>query len=264
MKKAIVTLVVGDTYRKIYDHIAPLNRMWMGRLGWEEIIIDCIPEDFRKRYDRKSKANGWIYYMYKLFLPSILLNYDLIAFVDSDCVINPNAECLSQYVDKIPLGGFAGVQTVTFEERKLFPTWKCFYYDALRDIGYDGLPPYPERHINAGLLLYRPKDIWKRWIELLNIETNLNEENRLNVYEVQDNRCFFLPRMWNTVWLYERVIRGWSPGFHRNKLFRKIHESVLTLSEGRKINMVYKNVAMLHFAFEHQKMLLIDSNSFNA
>ena len=258
MKKAVVSVVVGDMYRTIYDHIAPLNRMWTDRWGWDSIVIDSIPDGFGARYSKDGRPGGWIYYMYKLFIPSLYRDYDLVAFVDGDCVINPNAACLSEFIDRIPRGGFAGVQDTTFEERKLFPNWKRYYYDGLRDYGYDGTPHYPERHINAGLLLYRPNDVRERWIELLNIDTDLNEENRLNVYEVQDDRCLFLPRNWNTIWLYERVRRGWSKGNYNNKVSRKLHRCILGLTERKKVNMVYKNVSMLHFAFEHKKMLLID------
>jgi len=161
-------------------------------------------------------------------------------------------------VDRIPHGGFAGVQDTTFEERKLFPTWKRYYYDGLRDYGYDGAARYPERHINGGLLLYRPGDVYERWNELLNIDSDLNEENRLNVYEVQEDRCLLLPRHWNTIWLYERVRRGWSKGSYNSKMSRRIAALYLRLTERKKINMVYRNVSMLHFAFEHKKMLYID------
>jgi|GEM_PF-1515357 len=257
MKKAVVTMVVGDAYKKIYDHVAPLNHMWMDRWGWDSIIIDSIPDDFRARYSKSNNQSGWIYWMYKLMIPSLFRNYDLIAFVDSDCVINPNSACLSPYIENIPRGGFAGVQDTTFEERKLFPSWSRYYYDDLRDQGYNESPRYPERHINAGLLLYRPADVWERWIELLNIETDLNEENRLNVFEVQEERCFFLPNDWNTVWLYERIRRGWSKETY-SKLSGKLHRLKMLFTERRNINMVYQNVSMLHFAFEHKKMLLID------
>lgn len=258
MKKAIVSIVVGDTYQKIYNHIAPLNKMWMDRWGWDSIIIDNIPDDFRKLYSRCHKSPGWIFFMYKLLIPSLFRNYDLIAFVDSDCVINPNAGCLSAYMENIPKGGFAAAQTVTFAERKLFPNWNRYYYDDLRNLGYNGTPRYPEKHISVGLLLYRPKEVWEKWIELLNIDTNLNEENRLNVYEVQENRCFFLPMHWHTVWLYERVRRGWTKGSYNNRISRKLNNFVLEFTERNKVNMVYKNVSMMHFGFEHKKTLLID------
>lgn len=45
-------------------------------------------------------------------LPADLLDYDLVAFVDSDVAINPSAPCLSQLATDIPLEGFAAVQAV--------------------------------------------------------------------------------------------------------------------------------------------------------
>lgn len=114
-------------------------------------------------------------------------------------MINPNASCLSSFINKIPIGGFAGVQTVSFEYRKLFHGWNRYYYDDLRENGYDISQRYPELHVNAGLLLYRNEEVWERWIELLSLDLDINEENRLNAYGVQDGRCFFLPRHWNTV-----------------------------------------------------------------
>ena len=232
MKKAMVTIVVGEKYRRIYNHVAPLNRKWMDRWGWDSIIIESIPDDFRARYARKYNNNSrWVFLMYKLFIPSLFRNYDLVAFIDSDCVINPNAECLSKYLDNIPAGGFAGGQPVTFEERKLFPNWNEYYYDDLRSCGYNEFPRYPDKHISSGLLLYRPRDVWERWLELLNIDSELNEENRLNVYEVQEDRCFFLPKRWHVVWFYERVRRGWSKGYYSNKLTRKLNQCLLWFTE---------------------------------
>jgi len=261
MKKAMVTIVVGEKYRRIYNHVAPLNRKWMDRWGWDPIIIESIPENFRAQYAEKDKPSGWVFFMYKLYIPSLFRNYDLVAFIDSDCVINPNAECLSQYIDNIPTGGFAGGQPVTFEERKLFPNWNQYYYDDLRSHGYDEFPKYPDKHINSGLLLYRPSDVWERWLELLNMDSELNEENRLSVYEVQEDRCFFLPRQWHVVWLYERVRRGWSKGYYSNKLTRKLNQCLLKFTERNRINMVYREVSLLHFALEHHKTFLIDTTA---
>ena len=258
MKKAVVSMVVGDTYQRIYNHVAPLNCAWIDRWGWDYIIIDSVPDDFKEQYTKKGNQPGWIYWMYKLLIPSLFRNYDLVAFLDSDCVINPNAACLSEYIDQIPLGGFAGVQDTTFEERKLFPSWNRYYYDDLRARGYNGLPRYPDRHINAGLLLFRPNEVWERWIELLNIDTEINEENRLNVFEVQDDRCLFLPMSWNTIWQYECVRRGWLNKKYHNNLLGKFHRGLLRYTEQNKVNMVFRSVSMLHFAFEHHKMLLLD------
>lgn len=258
MRKAVITLVAGDEYRKLYDHVAPLNSMWMHRWGWDSIIITSIPDDFRRVYSRDDRPSAWAYIMYKLLIPSLFRDYDLVAFIDGDCVINPAAGCLSDYAEDIPAGGFAAVQTVTFEERKLFPDWNRYYYDDLRGRGYEGTPRYPERHINAGLLLYRPRDVWERWIDLLNIDAGLHEEHRLNVYEVQEERCLFLPDRWNVLWMYERARRGWVYGSYGNRLARPVNRRLMERDERKKLNMVYGDSSMVHFAFEHRKMLWID------
>jgi hypothetical protein len=259
MRKAVVTIVAGERYRILYDHIASLNGLWMHRWGWDFIMITSIPSDFRNSYSRDDRPSAWIYYMYKLAIPSLFRDYDLIAFLDSDCVINPGAGCLSEYVVDIPNGGFAAVQDVTFDERKLFPTWNRYYYDDLVDRGYDGVPPHPKIHINAGLLLYRPRDVWERWLDLLRIDIGLNEENRLNVYEVQDHRCLFLPHHWNVVWMYERARRGWiHEKSYKNRIARGVNRRLREVGERKRVNVVYRDVSMMHFAFEHAKMLWIN------
>lgn len=258
MKKAVVTIVVGDKYQRIYNHVSPLNNKWMERWGWDSIIIDSIPEEFKVRYCKKNESLGLICMWYKLVIPSIVKDYDLVAFVDCDCVINPNAACLSEYEDSIPRGGFAGVQVVSFEERKLFPNWRQSFYDGLQIDGYNMAPSFPEKHINSGLLLYRPCEVWERWLELLNIDSDLNDEYRLNIFEVQAGRCFFLPECWNILWYYERVRRGWSKGTYRNKLTRIISQLFLSLTERNKIHKVLVDASIMHFAHEPQKMMLID------
>lgn len=50
MRKAMVTIVVGEKYRRIYNHVAPLNHKWMDRWGWDSIIIESIPDDFRAQW----------------------------------------------------------------------------------------------------------------------------------------------------------------------------------------------------------------------
>ncbi len=260
MKKAVVTIAVGEKFQRLHNHVAPINRIWMDRWGWDSIVIDMIPDDFQAMYEGKGKSFGWICLMYKLMIPSLFRNYDVVAFLDGDCVINPNAGCLSEYVDKIPSGGFAGVQDVSYEERELFPNWNHYYYDDLRVRGYQSNPPFPKQHANAGLLLYRPNEIWERWQELLHVdvEGGLTVENRINVYEVQEGRCFFMPEHWHVLWLYERVRRGWSKGSYSNRFSRKMNGILLGMTERDKVHAVLESVSMIHFAFEHQKMMLVD------
>lgn len=262
MKKAVVTIVIGDKYRSIYNHVAPLNRRWMDRWGWDSIIIDDIPDDFRYSHSKSGKSFGLICMLYKLQIPSLFRHYDLVAFVDCDCVINPNATCLSEYAEGIPIGGFAAVQEVSFEERGLFPGWPYYHYDGIDGTGYGGPPRFLKRHINSGLLLYRPEEVWARWLELLDVDSDLNDEYRLNISEVQDDKCLFLPEHWNVLWLYERVRRGWSKGSYGNKISRKVNQLILSLTEREKANMVLRNSSMMHFALEHDKMMLIDTNNY--
>ncbi len=192
--------------------------------------------------------------LYKLELPSQLVAYDLAAFLDSDAVLNPAAPCLSTFADALPSGGFGAVQTVSFTERSLFPEWAPSYYDEFRAEGLDRVPR-PDLQMNGGLYLYRPHEVARRWRELLDLDTSMNEENRLCVYELQEGRCLFLPLAWNTVWLSERRRLGIEPATRVGRVLNRLTGHV---RERAALHDALLRSHMLHLAFEHSKVAWID------
>ena len=119
----------------------------------------------------------------------------------------------------------------------------------------------PELHVSAGVLLYKPADVAASWRALLGIRNGLNEENRLNVYEVQAGRCLFLPPQWNVVWMYERQRLGLERRFasRTGKALAKARTMLKVGERGERIAALntLRDSHMLHFGYEHEKIFWI-------
>lgn len=267
MRKALVTMAIGARFEREYEHLLPLREAWARRHGWDLHVVRSIPEPFVRAHSRSDKPGlGWCCYLYKLQLPEAFSDYDLVAYVDSDIAINPAAPCLSAYESQIPAGGFAAVQTVGHEERRrLFPLWAEYYYDDLVARGFNRSVPNPKLHVSSGVLLFRPRDVAERWSALITLDTDLNEENRLNVYEVQAGRCFLLPGPWHVVWMYERHRVGLEKPIRTvwGRLARKCRKTVRwrRSRESAAILGTLQNCHMLHFGYEHEKVFFLDRNA---
>lgn len=259
MRKALVTVAIGDRYER-WEQISGQSRLHYAKQhGWEYIVIRSLPTDLEGLASRPfSKACM----MAKLLVPDMTHEYEIVATMDGDTFLNPNAECLTRYEPSIPAGGFAAVNTVTQEERhQLFPSWDVDYYQRLeKECALDKAIERRDLYINGGLLLFRPHEVAERWRELAVIPSKLSQENRLNVYEVQRNVCFALPEHWNTLWLYEKyrlklliptVRRVISPTFIANEIKNRL---LWRLWEKPEILRCLARVSMVHLAFEHHKI----------
>ena len=257
MRKKIVTLAAGEDYQRLERASGPSRRAYAVRHGWDYEVIDQIPDVFRAEHP--TARFGMLCYLYKLSIPSRNLDHDLVAFFDCDSLLTPNAPCLSEFAERLPQGGFGAVQTVAYEERRrLHPDWAPDYYAQLEKNGAT-LPAIPDRttQINAGLLLFRPAEVHERWTELLHLNSPLNEESRLNVYEVQQGRCLLLPPEWNLLWMYEKyrlgILKPQSnfPLRLRNYLYNRVLGKPL---ERRRLREAFGRCHLLHLAFEHHKI----------
>ena len=253
-KKKLVTLAVGDEYQRLERVSGPSRREYAKRHGWQYEVIERIPDSFRQRFP--GARFGWVCNLYKLLLPELNQEYDLVAYMDNDSVVSPRASCLSSYSDQLPSGGFAAVQTVHFAERARFhPEWAANYYAEL-PLG-DLIVRNVEAQINGGLLLFRPREVRDAWTALLNSDTPLNEENRLNAHEVQAGRCLFLPGEWNLLWMYEKyrlgILRPQRNPF--DKLWNRAYNRYIgKWHERARMNDALNRCFMLHLAFEHRKI----------
>lgn len=266
MRKALVTIAVGEDYVEHYNHVAPTFRYYADEHGWDLHLVSEVPQSFVERYSRPERPNkAYCCWLYKLVLPRLFEDYDLVFFVDSDCVINPKAPCVSSFADDIPSGGFAAAPDIYFEDRaKYFPWFVKYHYDEYIAQGVlDKQVPDPTTHINAGVLLFKPKEVRERWQYLLDLDSWMKEEDRLNVYEVQAGRVLMLPRQWHCAYMYEKGRRGLPSRIvpNNNWIEKKINKAFRRLTrpiEAKMMREIVRDNYITHFLLEHATLEHID------
>lgn len=240
-----MTLAVGAECTTLEKYTGKFRRYYAEKHGWDYITV-CDPP-----------AGGWRgIFMEKLKMSTRMCQYDLVAFMDCDSLVNPAAPCLSQFNALLPQGSFAAGQPLPHYKRKnLYPDLPDDYYvEQELERGWKGSIRDRTLFINSGLLLYRPREVAKRWSELAEMDSLLWEEARLNVYEVQNDLCMLLPPEWHILWEYHRtehypfLCRTASSVLHRvrNKLVDILFAGQL---ERDLMLITLRNNCFVHFAF---------------
>ena len=144
------------------------------------------------------------------------------------------------------------MQDVAFSERPMFSSWRHYHYsDFLNDQEAERLP-FPETHINTGLMLVKPSGVMDEFSSLNEDDSPLSDEDRINLRFTQTGRVLLLPTKWNAVYPYELVRRGYYRGQgspSRFRLVRRIEDEWhLRVTEQRLIMKVFPEVYVLHFA----------------
>jgi hypothetical protein len=263
MKKVLVSLAIGEQYAELDRTTAPFREAWAARHGWDCETIRELPSWFLERHSSEGAKSAST--LYKLLIPGAFAAYDLVAFCDLDAFMNPDAPCLTTYEDQIPEGGFAAANDLPFEKRAVcFPEWEVDYYVELeKRIGAKLDLPSREQSMNSGLMVYRPSEVADRWQKLADMDTPLNEENRLNVFEVQQGKCFFLPLEWNVVWQYyvrEHFPYLQRPARHNRWIHRAntlIARTIGAPIERRHLMATLAKSHVLHLAFQRAKAGLL-------
>ena len=263
MKKALVTIAIGEKYEALEKAYAKTRVEYAKRHGYEYIVYTEMPADWvevKKDFPKKRQAN-----MFKLYLPTLQHDFDFVAFIDVDTAVSPTAPCLTEHEPQIPKGGFAACETYDWDERHHYwPDWAEDYYKGLEEkygVKFTDEIKNPQVNINGGLMLYRPQEISERWRELSEMDTPLTQENLLNVYDVQNGLVHIMPREWNLLWMYEKFRLGYlKPA--KNDLI-KARNKLLNLYgrpfEKPMIEDALKRCHMLHLAYEHEKLLWLDA-----
>lgn len=269
MKKALVTLAVGESYEEMESIGGPFRRAYAERHGWDYLVLSEPPDDLEQLGRRRAFFNQ------KLRLPQMLLNYELAVYVDCDTVFNAGAECLSSYTSLLPAGGFCACQTLPHWKRdKLFPHWGADYYtgmlaslpDSAAKHELELLVKEKERYINGGLLLFRPAEVAETWDKLAELDLSLTGEQKLNLFETQQGRVGLLPAEWHVVWYYHKVeyypfllkqgtsmlARAWN---------KALELALLSSLEQTLATLCIKNNKMVHFAFDSKPMVKLKNLS---
>jgi hypothetical protein len=252
VKKAIVVSAIGTQYAALYSKVAPTFEHYAAKHHWDLKVLSELPGWFSEQYSRPTWDFRLLCCAYRLHQPSLFLDYDLLAIMDPDMVINPNAPCLSSYYDSIPAKGIAAVQDVSFSERQLFTSWMKYHYsDFLEDHEVAKLP-FPEIHINTGLMLVKPSEVRDELSELNNTDSALSDEDRVNLCFTQTGRTLLLPSKWNVIYPYELVRRGWdhtTMSLSRFRVARRVQrEWNMRITQQKMIVKILPDVHVLHFA----------------
>jgi hypothetical protein len=252
VKKAIVVSAIGSRYEALYAKVSPTFERYAAKHHWDVKVITELPGWFSKRYSRPAWDFRLLCCAYRLHQPALFPDYDLLALMDPDMVINADAPCLSSYYDAIPARGLAAVQDVSFSERQLFSGWRTHHYSEFLDEQEVAKLPFPETHVNSGLMLLRPSEVKDELSELNNTDSRLSDEDRVNLSFTQTGRVFLLPGKWNVIYPYELARRGWERKrvtAARSRVARRVQDEWnIRVTQQRLIMKIVPDVHVLHFA----------------
>ena len=97
----------------------------------------------------------------------------------------------------------------------------------------------------------------------MDIDSDFNDEKRINLYLTQAGKAFLLPKKWNVIYPYELARRGYNflnPSSSR--IFRKIKYYIFKyLVQENMIKKIFTDVYVLHFASTNKNIVMrIDVN----
>ena len=243
---------IGPQYGALFKKVSPTFEHYAATHHWDIRVISELPDWFTRQYSRPTWDFRLLCCAYRLHQPSLFPDYDLLALMDPDMVINPNAPCLSSFYDAIPAKGLAAVQDVGFSERRLFANWRKYHYSDFLEEHEVARLPFPEMHVNAGLLLAKPWEVKDELSALNDADSSLSDEDRINLCFTQTGRMHLLPGQWNVIYPYELARRGWqhktvSPS--RYRMVRKAQDEWnMRVTQQRMVMKIFPDVYALHFA----------------
>ena len=268
MRKALACMGIGGPYEAQLVASRPFRKAYADRHGWDLVDITEIDPRANALTEYKMALRC---HLQKLLIPATLADkYDLVLFVEADTVLHPDAPCISSYAPYLPPAGFGAVCDHIHQEREGVFGWVGDHYDYIASSRHDGakdFPPVTNRAVamNGGVELYRPGEVAQRWLELFRNNAGHSDENLLNLYEVQQNRVFWLPSEWNRIWLYEKVrIRINASGSNlyakvRNRLYNRYLFKALPQVESRAFRAHFPTAHIHHLAQEGHKMMRLAS-----
>lgn len=134
MKKAIVTITIGDFYTKLSKLTHPLIKQYADKVGAEFVVIS----ESKHKYPHYAKCD----------LMQMFDNYDRILYIDTDIIIRPDSPNLFDLV--------SNEQFAIFEEGRFTPRLEGF----LEYLKYYGIKPsadYGGAYYNTGVFLASKK-----------------------------------------------------------------------------------------------------------
>jgi hypothetical protein len=208
MKVAVVVLVVGDRYVKLFGSKFKNNLEYYCKKHGYELIL--LLEPIRPEKD----MNGIKFLWQKLLIPNKFMNYDYVVVLDADIFVNPESPPLP--FNEIPDGKIGCVNERkymgNYEWRELIQirykyekTGKDWYKISGENKDYND-------HMNSGFVIYQPKHHAQILLELYNnnIENykkyHQGDQSILSIYFIDNNLVHWLDERFNKVWFFWREI----------------------------------------------------------
>lgn len=144
--KAIVTLVIGDEYKSIFEDCC--RRWWeayANRNGYDIIVIESVLDNSERA---KSRSPAWQKCL--IFEDERVQKYDRIVWVDADIILNPEAPCICE---NVPAKAVGAVDSYGYPNPEIYNNNLSQLYKSWDDAGISyiiNLTPL-EYHKNWGL-----------------------------------------------------------------------------------------------------------------
>ena len=233
MKKAIVTICIGDQFKKLAELTHPTIKAYADRIGTDFIIID-----------QKKISNKFLHYE-KFQIYDLLGKYHRIIFMDSDLIVRPDCPDLFEIVPEHCLGIFnegtfvPGIMEVVRDAcvkyKISIPKWDGQYYNTgvmvlsrlHRQIFvkpeqeydyYHSVYHFEQPYLNLKIIAdgYKVQDIEYKF-NRVSLMDHLTGEHRLSSYIVHYASAADLNIRMN---LIEQDLKSWSetaPAYHYPK-----------------------------------------------
>lgn len=272
MKKAIVTLTVGQRFKEYWDRYC--RQTWMSYASlhdYDLIIFDYLLDSSERGHSRSPSWQRCL-----ILKNELVSKYDQVVWIDADVIINPDAPCIAS---QVPIDRIGGVEAYSFINKSihkqalntLHSAWKHNKVNFIEELTGNefycnyGFETEYNDVIQCGVLVLSPK--YHR--ELLEYVYNSyedkgeafwNYEMRPLSYEiVRNNMQHFVDFRFNyeiqTFLAVSYPYLLYEGKFNNNKLLLKIEDffryykrhnsyNIITLA----INTAFRNSFFLHFA----------------
>ncbi|WP_115717971.1 hypothetical protein [Gallaecimonas mangrovi] len=279
MKRAIVTLAIGEKYINLFNNHCRSN--WLLYTKKYDIDLIVIESPIDTSDIAKNRSPAWQKCL--ILKDERVKNYDQVAWVDSDILINPNSPNIFEFVKEDEIGAVDGYSVPDRENHirileDRYKYWESInlpYIENLHPHEYHnvfGLPDKFDYVVQTGVIVLSPKyhaDILE--YVYYNYEDKggpeWNYEMRPLSYELQKNcNIKWLNYKFNATW--DSIKNTYFPFLRENKksiLMKLISRIPFTISlfKNEKLTKkcmfsTYESVYFFHFAGCADKMKFFD------
>jgi len=278
VRKAIVTLVVGNHYRDRWYKICADNwHKYADLQGYDLICIDNPLDDSPRA---RSRSAAWQKCL--ILGDTRVQKYDRVVWLDSDILINPDSPCVVSNVPEDKVGAvdmFARLnESLPGENQRLVDRHSQFWESPVRTAkdfySKVGLPDLADKVVQTGVMVLSPP---KHRLILENTYYNYEdiinghfEMESLSHELVKSNCVHWLDCRFNTLW-FECMLRNYPFLLPKQKVENKMTRVWKRFARGhyqlppKKITEIclttsFINNYFLHFASVAQYMPWVDVN----